>query len=155
MAIYDENDISFSWNGDFLVSADYDLADTSTDALLSLLQQIHDICASSLRDWEFYPSRAATLSDFVGEPNTKETGDAIHDRLRISIVSAGLVAEEDLEIRIIPVHIHRVLVIIKINAVSTYANNLEIGEPLITSLVFDFMEQGIFFLDKTPKLLND
>ena len=43
---YDDIDLRFTWNGDFVLK-NGDLGDNSEDALLSLMDQIHDICASS------------------------------------------------------------------------------------------------------------
>lgn len=153
--VYDAIDLRFGWNGDYSVSPDGDLEDTSTNTLQSLIDQIHDICASALKDWEIYPARGAGLDDFHGEPNTRSTGTRIHDRLRIAIVSAGLVAENDLSIRVAPIHINKVLILISIDAVPTEANGLVAGEELVISLVFDSVEQETFFLDKTPNLLSE
>lgn len=150
---YDEVDLSFGWSGDFLLDGG-DLQDTASDGLLSLIHQLHDIAASSLGDWIVYPQRGATLNDFVGEPNSKEIGKAIHDRLRVSIVAAGLVAEEDLSISVIPVHTNKVLVVIRVDALVTPTNSLSDGEQVVTSLVFDYLEQGIHFFDKTPELIH-
>lgn len=150
--IYDDIDAKFNWNGDYDLGPDGDIADTSSDGLLSLRQDLHTICASSLRDWELYPGLGATLDDFVGEPNNRTTAEAIHDRLKISIVSAGIVQDGDLDIKIVPVHRSKVLIIIKINAAATPFNKLEVGQRLATALVFDYMEQGMYFLDKNPMI---
>ena len=140
MAVYDDIDLDFDWNGDFKLGHDKDLADTSHDQLLSLRQQLHDICASMLNDWEVYPRRTAGLDTFIGEPNISRTADRLHDGMRIAIVSAGIVKEEDLDIRIIPVHIHKLLIMIKILATPTSNNNLnETG--LVVKLVFDFLTE--------------
>lgn len=152
MAVYDDIDLRFNWNGDFDLGPDGDLAHTTNDRLESVRQEIHDICASALGDWEVYPNRGASLDDFVGEPNTRLVGDRIHDRLRIALTSAGVVLEDDLDIRVVPVHLYRVLIVVKINAVPTPFNNLA-EEKLIVSLVFDFLEQGITFYEKPPMLL--
>ena len=152
MAVYDDIDFDFSWNGDYLLGNDGDLSDTSDDTLRSLIQDIHSICASAFNDWEFSPRRAAELDDFIGEPNIITTGDRIHDRVRLALTSNGVVLEDDLDIRVIPVHIHKVLIIIKINATATPLNKITRGQVLIVQLVFDFFEQGIFFLSKVPTL---
>lgn len=154
MAVYDDLDLAFSWNGDYDVGHDGDLEDTSDDGLRSLREQLHDICASSLKDWEIYPKRSGDLDSFVGEPNSKSTAGRMHDRLKLAIISAGLVSEEDLDIKILPVHMNKVLILLKISAAPTPLNGLE-KSGLVTSFLFDFLEQGTFFLDKPPKLLAD
>ena len=149
--LYDNIDLWFSWNGDISLDKG-DIKDTSSDYLRSLIQDIHSVSASCLNDWEVYPNLAATLDDFIGEPNSKATCNAIHDRLRTAIVSLGVVSENDLNIRVIPVHIHRVLIIIRVDCIPTPWNGLDTTEALVTSLVFDFLEQGITFLEKVPEL---
>ena len=142
---YDSNDAAWSWSGDFLLSDTSDLADTSSDSLQSLVDQISVVTSSSINDWFVYPGRGATLDDFVGEPNSRDTGDNIHDRIRLSIVSAGLVAEEDLYIRIVPVQLHKILVMIYIDAVASSTNRIGQGGPLQISLAYDTIQQGVFF----------
>jgi hypothetical protein len=149
---YDAIDARFFWNGDYSLK-DGDLADTSEDYLLSLLQEVHSVVASSLRDWENYPQYGATLDDFLGEPNIPSTASAISDRLKISLISAGIVEEQDLAIKVVPVHMNRVLIVIGIDAVSTTFNSLAQGEKLVTSLVFDTVEQQVVFLNKVPQLI--
>lgn len=150
---YDAIDLAFSWNGDFELGSEGDLGDTSNDYLRSLKQEIHSVCASYAGDWALYPNIGAGLRDFIGEPNTKRIGQAINDRLRISLISAGLVAEEDLGVRVIPVHRHRVLIIVSVSVIPTAYNKLDTStNSIVTSLVFDFIEQGIHFLGKVPEL---
>jgi len=148
---YDEIDIQFAWNGDILLDRG-DIKTTQEDGLQSLEDQIRIIVSSSLGDWEIYPGKGAGIDDYVGYPNTKSTGDAIHDRVRLAIVSAGLVKEEDLEIKIIPVHIHRILIVVRINALPSAVNRLSTGEVLQTAMIFDTSERQVFFLDKSPIL---
>ena len=143
---YDSIDFKFSWNGDFAEEAG-DLQDTSDDYILSLLQEIHTICASSLKDWKLYPRRAASLDDFVGEPNTKSSASAIKNRLQLAISSAGVVQEADLTIRVIPIHIYKVLIIIGVNAIATENNSL-IKNQVVTSFLFDTNEHQVVSLDR-------
>lgn len=153
--VYDSIDLSFGWNGDYSIGSDGDLEDTSNNGLLSLIDQLHDLAASTFKDWELYPSRGAGLDDFVGEPNTRSTGNRIHDRWRTAIVSAGLVVEDDLEIRVAPVHKHKVLIVTSIDAVATETNTLLQGQKLTIAMVFDTIERETFFLEKTPNLTQD
>ena len=149
-SIYDDIDLRFV--NDFLLGSDGDLKDDSEDTLLSLIDQCHDIMASALGDWELYPNRAASLDQFIGEPNNKTTGERIHDRVRIALTSSGVVSEDDLEIKVIPVHIHRVLIILSIFVIATPLNKLSRTASIKISYVFDSAEQQIYFLDtKLPE----
>jgi len=151
--VYDDIDVRFAYNGDFLLGDDMDLKDTSDDTIDSMIEQLHDVAASAFQDWELYPNRGATLDDFVGEPNTRETGDRIHDRLKLSIIAAGILAEEDMEIKVIPVHINKVLVMIKVSAIATPTNSLGSGNNIVVKFVFDYLERGVFFWNQTPDLI--
>ena len=146
--LYDAVDLHWSWNGDYDITAG-DLRDTADDGLRSLIQDVHTVCASALKDWENYPGLGATLDDFIGEPNTARTASAIYDRLKISLSSAGVVAEEDLVIKVIPVQANRVLIVIGINAVATEYNALTATSKVVVTFVFDSVEQQLFHLD-TP-----
>lgn len=103
------------------------------------------------RDWELYPNLGAGLDQFVGESNSKNTGDRLHDRVRLALVSNNLVAEEDLQVVVMPVHLHKVLIIVKIAATPTAFNKLDSSSnKLAIGLVFDFIEQSVSVLDKIP-----
>lgn len=150
---YDSVDLEFSWNGDFSLGSEGDLGDTRDDYLKSLLQEIHTVCASYAGEWELYPGLGASLREFIGEPNTRRIGEAIRERLRIALISAGLVAEGDLKVRVTPVHRHRVLIIVAVSVVPTSFNRLDtVTNTVSVSLVFDFIEQGIHFLGKVPEI---
>lgn len=151
MGNYDAVDLSFSWNGDYLIGEDGDLEDTSYDTIQSLIELQHDIAASSFKDWKIRPNWASNLDDFIGEPNIRSTAEAIHDRYKLALISSGIATEEDLQVKVIPVDVHRVLILTKIRAASSPTNSLN-DQVLVTQLVFDFLEQGISFIYKVPEL---
>ena len=145
-SFYDSTDVAWSWNGDILPSHDGDIKDTSDDTIQSMIDQIMIVVSSSLNDWAIYPSRATGIDDFVGEINNNDTADRIHDRTRLSLVSAGIVNEEDLEIRVIPISIHKMMVIIFVDAMATNTNSLENNGPVKVALVFDTATRQVFFV---------
>ena len=152
--VYDAIDMRWTWNGDYSLGHDGDLADTSTDVLLSLLQDIHDVCASAAQDWELLPNWGAQLDDFIGEPNVRSRANMLHDRVRLALTNTNTVAEKDLQIRVIPVHRHKVMILIAIQVMPTARNQLaETTNKIRTALVFDFVEQGMLFWDKIPEMI--
>ena len=151
---YDAIDVSWSWNGDILDGGGGDIKTTKSDTLQSLVDQIMILVGSSLNDWEIYPGRGAGVDDFIGEANTKLLGDRLSDRIRITIISAGLVREEDLDIRVFPVHIHKLMAMLSVNALPRATNGLDANTRVLVSLVFDTVERQVFFLDQTPKLIG-
>lgn len=146
MSNYDHIDSDFTWDGDFIIDSKGDLQDTSDDALRSLLTEIHTICRSEFGDWEKHPLHGANLSEFRGEPNTRATANTLRERLTYSISTIGLVSVNDLAIRIVPVHAHRILIILTIRAAATPNNSLDTGDNLIVSFTYDSLEDSIFFL---------
>lgn len=146
MANYDAVDIDWSWDGDHLVGPDGDIADTSDDYSRSLVNEITTVIKSELLEWEKDPTIGADLSDFVGEPNTRENGARLEDRVRTRLVDSGIVVPEDLTVRVIPLSIHRVMISITVLALATVNNDLTVGEPIVVNLVFDTTENGTFVL---------
>lgn len=151
---YDSIDLKWTSSGD-LVIEDGDLADTSEDTLMSLVQEIQTVVKSSLYDWELYPGIGAGLDDFVGEANVKETSNRIHDRLKACIAALGVVNEKDISIGILPVHRHELLIILRIGALSTAYNRLKNNQLLVIQFIFNYMEKGVFFLQEPPQLTAD
>jgi len=144
MANYDSVDLDFTWDGDYRVADDGDLMDTTDDYTRSFVNEITTVVKSDLLDWELDPTIGTNLSDFVGEANTRENGEAIEERVRISLVDAGIVAPEDLFVRVVPLSIHRIMISISVLTLATPNNRLSAGEPIVVTLVFDTTEGGIF-----------
>lgn len=138
---YDSVDFKFSWDGDYIVDETGDIQDTSEDYLLSLQQEIQTRVKSTLGDWRDNEGIEASLDDFVGEPNTPETANEIQRRVVSSL--SGLVSPSDLRVRIVPVHIHKVLIAIGIDVMPTAKNGLTTSETITTSFVYDFFENNI------------
>ncbi len=146
MANYDAIDLSWTWDGDFIIGEDGDLADTSADYLSSLENEVRTVMRSEFTDWQEHPILGCQLSDFRGEPNTRATADAIKMRIISRLTAIGIVRQEDLSVRIVPVHAHQVLVLIDISAAATVNNGLEVGESLIVAFTYDSLEDSVFFL---------
>ena len=143
---YDKIDLRYTWNGDFLPSEEGDLADTSIDQIQTVIEMIQLVVNSAVADWREHTGLGAGLEDFIGEPNLRETGDQIRDRIKSTLVINNIVREQDLSINITPVGNHAVLIIIKLAALATPQNSMEDNVATI-SLVFDYNERGIFFLE--------
>jgi len=144
MANYDSIDLDYTWDGDYRIADDGDIKDTTDDYTKSFVNEITTIVKADLLDWELEPTLGTNLSDFVGEANTRENGEAIEDRVRISLIDSGIVSPEDLFVRVIPLSIHRVMISIAVLTLATSNNRLSAGEPVVVTLVFDTTEGGIF-----------
>jgi len=151
---YDGIDLRFTNNGDFVIS-EGDLQDTSHDSLLSIVQDIQTVAKSVFNDWEMYPNYAAGLDDFIGEPNSRETGLLLKERIRLALIAAGIVLEDDLKVFVFPIHRKEVSIVIKIAALATPFNFLSAGEGLTVYFVYDYLEKGVMFLYEPVNLIND
>ena len=146
MANYDSNDLDFTWDGDYIVGEDGDLGDTKDDYLRSFVTEIRTIVRSEFSDWEKYPLLGCNLSDFCGEPNSRQTAANMQERIISQIVSIGIVKRGDITVRIIPTGPNEVLVMLKISTAATELNSLTPGEPLVISYSYNSLEDSIFFL---------
>jgi hypothetical protein len=110
MSDYKNTDLYWSDDGDFILSANKDLEDTSTEAFRSLVQGIKARLNYNVGDW---PGRAAklgaNLADFNGKPNTETTGDLIKSRISSELTKGGFIATSDLFVDVFPISLHAVL----------------------------------------------
>ena len=139
---YDSIDFDFTWDGDFILDTQGDLKDTSEDLLLSFRNEIFTIVKSSLGDWREDPGVGSDLDDYVGEPNSRETGVGIKTRLESSL--SEILSPSDLRIRIIPVSIYRVLIAMTIEVLPTPENRLRAGTSIQTTFLYDYLEKGVY-----------
>lgn len=146
MANYDSIDLAWSWDGDIAVDDLGDIKDTDTNHLTALADTIQSIIKSDTLEWQKDPLLGANLSDFQGEPNDREVGKAIEDRIKTAISSQGIVERGDLMVRVIPVHNNQIMISLAVNAEPTIKNQLSPSEPLQISLVYDTIENSTFFL---------
>ncbi len=139
---YDSVDLDWTWDGDLVTGDDGDLKDTSDDLLLSLVNEIHTVVKSSTQDWRDNPEVGADIDDFVGEPNDRITAKELQKRVFSSLLT--IVRAEDLSVRVTPVHIHRVLIIVNVQAQATVNNKLTAFEPVVVHFIFDYAENGLY-----------
>jgi len=146
MANYDAIDLEWSWDGDYSIDENGDLKDTSADLIESIVQEVRTVIKSESFDWEKDPTVGANLNDFKGEPNNRFTGQAIQDRIKSAISNIGVAQSGDISVRVVPVHNNQVLILVRILAEASPGNSLEPGDLVRVDLVYDTLEDGVFFL---------
>lgn len=146
MAIYDSIDCAWSWDGDYSVGIDGDLADTSSDLLISLITEIQTAIKSETFDWERDQGFATNLSDFQGMPNIKEMGQRIESRVKSTLVEFGIVFPFDLHVRAVPTHPNEILIALAVKVAPTLENGLSANDPIQIHFVYNTQENNIFFL---------
>jgi len=150
---YDSIDLDWIWSGDFVIGDDGDLADTSEDLLLSLINEITTIVKSEAGDWAEEVNVGADLDDYIGEPNTRPTAEAMTTRLETAL--SIIVNPNDLNVRLVPVHIHKILIMLSVQVRATQENNASPGDIINLSFVYDYFEKGIFVPLDQMNLLSD
>jgi hypothetical protein len=143
---YSSIDLEWNWTGDFAIGKDGDLKDTSDDTIQALVQEIQSIIRSNFKDWKAHPSLAANLAQFRGEANTRETGKRVEQQIFSVLVNNNVVRPEDLTVKVVPIHIHQIAVFLKISALATPQNSLELGQPVVTALIYDSVEDSVFYV---------
>lgn len=139
---YDSVDLHMTYDGDFLVDQYGDLQDTSDDLLLSLKTEVFSYIKSSLQDWREEPGIGAGLDDFIGEPNNSNTGKALEQRIKSSLIN--LVSSSDIQVKVVPVGPHRVLTTIYLLVAATPENGVRPGDLLTITFLYDYLERGVF-----------
>jgi len=139
--IYDKTDAVWTSRGDFAIHAG-DLADTKSDPLRSLYQEIKTRVKSELGEWYHHRKLGATLSDFVGEPNDKTTAEAIKLRIIASLTNDGFVKSSDLKVTYMPVDLDRLFFRLSVSVAPTARNAG--SNVLKISLLYHYSENNIF-----------
>jgi len=142
--IYDRTDLTWSRRGDLAIGHNGDIMDTYEDPLRSLYQEIRTRTMSVLGDWKNYPDLGANLEDFVGEPNSKRTAEAIKIRIVASITRNGLVNNSDLNVKYTPIDIDKIMFRISVKVAPTAQNGG--SNYLGINFLYDYSENHAYFV---------
>lgn len=113
MPVYKNNiDLYFTAEGDYVLSPDGDLLDTKRALYRGFIQQVLTRLQSSRNDWRDQPDTGANFGEFVGLPNTRETGDLIISRVSSELIREGLVSQNDLNVDVVPLNANSIMVLV-------------------------------------------
>ena len=140
--VYDRNDFAWTSRGDYVISHDGDIMDTDADPLRSLFQEVKTRIESDVGDWALSPKIGASLSDYVGEPNSKLTAESIKTRIKASLTQDGLVNTSDLTIRYMPVDVDRLMFRVSIRVALTAKNAG--SEGLSINVIYNYTENNVY-----------
>lgn len=93
---------------DIMLSEDGDIVlDDVGDIMLAegaeyVIQSVRNRLKSVTVDW-FYDHIGADLIDFLGYPNSRETADAITERIVSALTRDGLISKDDLFVKVVPI----------------------------------------------------
>lgn len=106
------NDLLWADDGDFVLQPQIrtgelgiptggDFADTKALKLRGWLQRVKTRLHSATQDWK-YLGIGANLGNFISAKNTKETGDAIRERIINELTIDGLCYPQELRVEVVP-----------------------------------------------------
>lgn len=142
--IYDDSDLFWTSRGDYYLGGNGDIQDTEHDPLRSLVQEIKTRVEADQNDWDVFPNLGAGISDFVGEPNNKQTAENIKTRIIASLIADGLVNSKDLKVMYVPVNVDHLLFRISLQVTPTVRNRN--STQLIYNLLYSYSDNNIYFV---------
>jgi hypothetical protein len=118
-----------------------DLVDTTAHQLLSFVQEIKTRVRSELYDWKLHPSLGASLSDLIGEPNSREIAERGKARIIAALVRDSFVARRYIKVSYTPIDRHHLMY-----RLSVTVPDMIQGEQIELNLLLDTNEFEILFL---------
>ena len=139
---YDSIDLLWTDDGDWAIGRDGDLADTSFDPLLAVSQDIYDRVKSDKKDYIESPRIGASLSDFVGEPNTADAGFQIEKRILSSLEYGKAISPSDVAVEAFPLNLETIGIRLSLAVKPTRWNKN--SRRLNIVYVYSYHENNIF-----------
>jgi hypothetical protein len=141
--LYDGTDLFWDGtNGDLLIGSDGDILSTEFDALQAIAQDVYDRIKCDKGDWPEAPLTGASLSDFIGEPNRRETGTNISKRVLSSMQTYGTIDLADLTVDVVPISKERVAIILKLAVMPTARNRS--SRVLTKQFIYSYVENNVY-----------
>jgi len=147
---YDAVDLYWTDDGDFAIGRDGDIADTKHDPLLAAKQDIYDRVKSDKLDYRETPTIGASLSDFIGETNTRERGLEIERRIFGSMrTGGGSFTLGDISVNVFPLDQHTIAVRLELKVKPTPWNRNTSRLNMI--MIYAYHENNIYPIDHVPQ----
>lgn len=93
-------------------------------------QVIHNRLKTDAPDWFLHPDIGGNLSELIGEPNTRATGDKGVEMIRQTLIYDGFVTENNLSVRAVPVDARTIIFYVEVKNDS----EIETFYPLVFNL---------------------
>jgi hypothetical protein len=140
--LYDAVDLFWDGsNGDFAIGTNGDLASTEFDPLQAIAQELYSRVKADRGDWLEAPLIGATLSEFVGERNTRDTGAAIKKRILSAMATHGTISASDLSVDVVPISKDSVAVVLQLRVMPTVTNKN--SRVLKKVFIYSYLENNI------------
>lgn len=113
-------DIALGANGDLKVAYDDDVT----------VQDITFRLRTYKGDYGYRPQCGASVEDFIGQPNTRETGNSLKARLIEALTYDRLLSSSSFAIEVVPLNEHTIAALIKVDGLRgkfTVASSLDLS----------------------------
>jgi hypothetical protein len=105
-------DLSWDSNGDFSLDANGDIGKANLDEGRLVKQAMLKRIQSRKGDWNLAPEVGANLVDFIGLPNTRETGQQLQSAVIQSLTEDGTISAGSLQVEVYPLSKERIAIAI-------------------------------------------
>jgi len=130
---YSQRDIQITDDGDLVNDSNGDLL--VADINRTIVQHVLLCLLTEFNDFDAYPEIGSTLESYIGENNTRETGDLIRREVIRALTSRSLFRADDLNVDIVPISSTDILIKL------TIYNAIEGSVDIL--LKFDLNNNGI------------
>ena len=148
MTFYDGIDLLWTDDGDFCLGRNNDMADTSHDPLLAVAQDVYDRCKSDKGDYSELANIGASLSDFVGEPNTRDNAKLIEKRTFNAMKVGGPISPSDISLRSFPISKHTLGMVVTLAVQPTQWNKK--SQFIRMHLLYSYSENNVYPIGSNP-----
>ena len=104
-------ELALSDDADLVIDASGDLAVASAGQALA--EQIMVRLRTYPGDGQAMPGVGCPLEDFIGQPNTRETGEALETAVKDALTRDGFLTASEVEVTVVPVGETRLLIVIE------------------------------------------
>jgi len=148
MTLYDGIDLLWTDDGDFALSRNNDIADTSHDPLLAVAQDIYDRVKCDKGDYKEIPNIGASLSDFIGEPNTRSNSKLLEKRIFNAMKVGGPISLGDVSVSTFPISKHNLAIKFTLFTQPTQWNRK--SQFVRMHLLYSYSENNVYPVGSNP-----
>lgn len=141
---YEATDLRFSPDGDLVLDEGGAIVDTALYPLLSLKQEIITRILTNVGDWPQHPWMGTNAQQYVGEPNSEDTIDALMESIKEGLTNDGLVDKRDLELEWGKWDEHTVMMLLTVQVGDLDPDG---QSRLEIPFAFDFSDLGVMIYD--------
>ena len=141
---YEAIDLRFSADGDLVIDQGGSVVDTALYPLLSLKQEIISRILTNVGDIPQHPWLGTNTQQYIGEPNSDETIDAMIESITVGLTNDKLIDSKDLSFEWARWDEHTVVMILTVDVGALSPDN---EGRLEIPFAFDFGDLGVMIYE--------